>query len=192
MFSQEKSALFVEVGKLFSELGALSSKDEVNYDTFVEAAVESDVAWEHIGRINPYRQYFSEWDDDTSGIQNLLNALFLQADAQEHQATVQDRVHALAHAMDASGDGQIDEDEILAALMTLGYKADEAEAMAQESCGTSGMTIDAFAQIFIRIAEADIKKFAKIEKAYGMHRTEQEKLAIYRKESGLLASTRLS
>lgn len=178
--------MFVEVGKLFSELGAVSSKEEVSFELFVEAAVESDVAWEHIGQINPYRHYFTQWDDETSGIQNLLNALFLQADAQEHKATVQDRVHALGQAMDTSGDGHIDEDEILAALMTLGYKSDEAEAMAKEQCGLTGMTLESFMQIFTRIAEADIKQFAKIEKAYGMHRTEQEKLAMIRKATGLL------
>ena len=45
-----------------------------------------------------------------------------QADKEEHRASVEDRVLALARTIDDSGDGFIDEEEILQALSTLGYQ----------------------------------------------------------------------
>ena len=49
--------------------------------------------------------------------------MFWQGDSKEHHATCRDRVVALATHIDDSGDsdGTIDVDEILTALITLGY-----------------------------------------------------------------------
>lgn len=168
---KDKSALFVHVGKLFEALGVMSSKEEVTMPRFIDSAVEDDAVWEHLHAINPYRHYFSDWDDSASGIQNVLNALLLMADSKEQRATVKDRVMALAAFIDDSGDGLIDEDEILTALLTIGYQPDEADDIAAQSCGEDGMRVEDFIQIFTTIAEGDIKKFARVEEAYGMNKT---------------------
>ena len=74
---KEKSALFVHVGQLFEKLGVLSSKEEVEMPLWVDRAISDDVVWEHLNAINPYRHYFQDWDDSTTGMQNVLNALLL-------------------------------------------------------------------------------------------------------------------
>jgi len=168
---KEKSALFVHVGKLFEKLGVLSSKEEVEMPLWVDRAISDDVVWEHLNAINPYRHYFQDWDESTTGMQNVLNALLLMADSKEQRATVKDRVMALAASIDDSGDGLIDEEEILTALLTLGYQPDEADDIASQSCGEDGMRVEEFIKIFTTIAEGDIKKFAKVEAAYGMNDT---------------------
>ena len=124
---------------------------------------------------------------DTTHFSLRLN-IYVQADSKEQRATVKDRVMALAASIDDSGDGLIDEEEILTALLTLGYQVkqiashavllsvrvwqpDEADDIASQSCGEDGMRVEEFIKIFTTIAEGDIKKFAKVEAAYGMNDT---------------------
>lgn len=166
----ERSRLFVHVGQLFELLGASSSKDEISSELFVGQAVADESVWGHLAEINPYKHYFEDWDDEATGMHNILNALLIKADKEEHRASVEDRVLALARTIDDSGDGFIDEEEILQALSALGYQMDEAESIAKEKCGDDGMAVADFVATFTQLAECNLKKFAQVERAYGMTR----------------------
>jgi len=168
---KSKGEAFAAVGKLFDLMG-VTSKDEVPMDKFIHLIAFTNETFHAFQNINPYRKYFlskgQSWDVNDFSLQNVLNALYLHADAQESAAALADRVEALGNMIDADGSGYLDEEEIIDALVALGYDQDDAGELAAKECGTKGMPMRKFTMVFTEIAQVNLTQFEAVEKKYGL------------------------
>lgn len=168
---KNKSEAFVGVGRLFELLGC-QGKEEIKQGAWVDKVAFDDEIYQAFQNINPYRKFFltkgQEWDSTDFSLQNVLNALYLHADAAESAAALADRVEALGNRIDADHSGYLDEKEILDALLALGYEQETAADLAQKECGGKGMPLRTFIQIFTEIAHANLPQFEAVEKQYGL------------------------
>jgi len=168
---KSKSQAFIGVGRLFELLGA-EGKAEIQQALWIDKISFDDEIYQAFQNINPYRKYFlgkgQAWDSTDFSLQNVLNALYLHADAAESAAALADRVEALGSRIDADHSGYLDKKEILDALLALGYEQETATDLAQKECGGKGMPLKTFVQIFTEIAYANLPQFEAVEKKYGL------------------------
>jgi len=174
---KSKTEAFAHVGKLF-DLMKVSGKSEITMQQFIAVVAEEDQVFYAFQKINPYRKYFltkgQSWDTNDFSLQNVLNALFLHADAAESAAALADRVEALGKKIDDDSSGFLDNQEILDALIALGYDQEDAQQLAEKECGPKGMAMETFVMVFTEIAQVNLMQFEAVEKKYGVKDREQQ------------------
>ena len=157
----------IQVGKLFLLLDEDNS-GECTKEEFVDGVAKSDYIYKAFCEMSPYRQFFHHWNTNDMSLQNLLTAGYFSADPAEHHASIRDRVLILADRVDEDGSGRIEFEECLCLVEGMGIEDDDAERVARQMCGSKGMKKKHFVDMFVELAESNLKKFQFVERSYGL------------------------
>lgn len=165
--SQHKTETFSKVGKLFLLLDDDAS-GECTKAEFVEGVSNNDSIFRAFGEMNPYRQFFKHWNPNDMTLQNILTAAYYSSDPVEHHNSIRDRVLILADRVDEDGSGRIEFEECLLLVEGMGMDEEDAEREAKRLCGKYGMKKLDFVDMFVEMAESNVKKFQFVERSYGL------------------------
>jgi len=118
--------------------------------------------------MNPFTHFFPSWKANDETLQNLLTICYYSAGKKEHAASIRDRVWLLSAKVDEDKSGRLELPELLCLMEGMGMDEEEADREARRICGPKGMKLKQFVDMFVELAETNLKRFQFVERSYGL------------------------